>query len=158
MIWAPKFEVPKHGMPLSILASSNSWYSFFAIKNNKKQTSSAWTYQGFISLHNFCWVFFETCISHHGCENFQIYGKLQILEDVLARQNIGCRYFYSYATIAPAISPIAPVVRILLQVLLSPLRWPWLGILGYLYFIFYMICNFFKCHDLCSFVNKISII
>ena len=26
------------------------------------------------SLQNISWIFSETCISHHGCKNFQIYG------------------------------------------------------------------------------------
>ena len=98
-------------------------------------------------FHIFCWIFFETCISHYGSENFQIYGKLQFLEDVLVSQNIDSRHFYLYAATAPPIPHIAPAVRTLLQVLSSPLRWPWLGILGYLYSIFYTICNFFKCDN-----------
>ena len=36
---------------------------------------------------------------HGGSERFQIYGKLQSLEDVLSSQNIESRYFYLYATI-----------------------------------------------------------
>ena len=66
-------------------------------------------------------------------KEFQIYGKLQFLEDVLANQNIDFRYFYSYATttlhippIAPAVtstfSPIDPVFTALIQVLSSSLR------------------------------------
>ena len=83
-------------------------------------------------------IFFQSCISHH-CENFQIYGKLHFLEDVLASQNIDSRYFYSYAATIPSISLIVPAVRTLLQVLSSPLRWPWLGILDYLYFKWFVI-------------------
>ena len=56
--------------------------------------------------------FFETCISHHGCENFQIYGNLQFLEDVLGSQNINSRYFYSYAATSPPIPPITPEERL----------------------------------------------
>ena len=58
------------------------------------------------SLHKFCWIFFQTCRSHHGYENFQIYGKLQFLEDVLTSQNIDSRYFYLYAATTPPIPPI----------------------------------------------------
>ena len=35
---------------------------------------------------------------HGGSEKFQIYGKLQSLEDALSSQNIESRYFYLYAT------------------------------------------------------------
>ena len=49
------------------------------------------------------------------------------------------RYFYSMVPPLHPIPPIAPVVRTLLQVLSSPLRWPWLWILGYLYFIWFVI-------------------
>ena len=35
---------------------------------------------------------------HGGSEKFQIYGKLQSLEDALSGQNIESRYFYLYAT------------------------------------------------------------
>ena len=38
-------------------------------------------------------IFVEFYISPHGCESFQIYGKLQFLQVVLASQNIGSRYF-----------------------------------------------------------------
>ena len=68
-------------------------------------------------------------ISHHGCEKFQIYGKLQFLEDVFASQNIDSRYSYPYATTAPAnaspltsIPPISSTVTTLLQVRSSPVR------------------------------------
>ena len=74
---------------------------FLPSKNKKEQTSSASNYKGFISFHNFCWIFFQTCISHHGCEDFQIYGKLQFLENVLATQHTDSRYFYSYAATTP---------------------------------------------------------
>ena len=49
-----------------------------------------------MSLRNFCWNFFQICISYHGCGKFQIYGKLQFLEDAFSSQNIDSRYFYSY--------------------------------------------------------------
>ena len=102
---------------------------FLSSKNNKKQARSAWNYQGFISLRNFRWILFETCISHHGSEKIQIYGKLQLLEDILARQNIEFRYFYlyiyTYTTQPP--SPFRP----------CSLRRRGLGILGY--FIWFVI-------------------
>ena len=50
-------------------------------------------------------TFFQTCISHHGCEKSQIYGKLQFLEDLLASQNIDSSYFYSYVTPPPTPTP-----------------------------------------------------
>ena len=46
-------------------------------------------------------TFFQTCISHHGCEKSQIYGKLQFLEDLLASQNIDSSNFYLYVTNPP---------------------------------------------------------
>ena len=56
------------------------------------------TIRASLGLPNFCLTFFQTCISHHGCEKSQIYGKLQFLEDLLASQNIDSSYFYSYVT------------------------------------------------------------
>ena len=85
------------------------------------------TIRASLGLPNFCLTFFQTCISHHGCEKSQIYGKLQFLEDLLASQNIDSSYFYSYVTPPPtpphAHSPISPLPT-LLQVLSSPLRQP----------------------------------
>ena len=55
----------------------------------------------------------------------------------------------------PPIPPISPAVRSLLQVLSSPLRWPWLGILSYLYFMWFVIFQMWRIY---SFANKTFII
>ena len=104
------------------------------------------TIRASLGLPNFCLTFFQTCISHHGCEKSQIYGKLQFLEDLLASQNIDSSYFYSYVTppppppplphIAPANSPTGSIITSQATMTLN-IR----------LFLFYMICNFFKCDD-----------
>ena len=81
-----------------------------------------------MSLHNFCRTFFQTCISHYVCEKFQVYEKLQFLEDALSSQNIDCRYFYSYAATSPLLFS--------LSALQSQATMTWNIRL------FYMICNF----------------
>ena len=88
---------------------------FLPSNNNKKQTSSASNYQGFISLP----AYLHT---RYCCENFQIYGKLKFLEDALASQNIDLDIFTHMLPLLPPILPIAPAVRTLLQVPSSPLR------------------------------------
>ena len=104
------------------------------------------TIRASLGLPKFCLTFFQTCISHHGCEKSQIYGKLQFLEDLLASQNIDSSYFYSYVTplppppplphIAPANSPTGSIITSQATMTLN-IR----------LFLFYMICNFFKCDD-----------
>ena len=104
------------------------------------------TIRASLGLPNFCLTFFQTCISHHGCEKSQIYGKLQFLEDLLASQNIDSSYFYSYVTppppppplhhIATANSPTGSIITSQATMTLN-IR----------LFLFYMICNFFKCDD-----------
>ena len=59
----------------------------------------------------------------------------KFLENTLASQNIDSRHFYSCSHPLP----IAPAVKTLPQVLSSPLRQRWLGILGYLCFIWFVI-------------------
>ena len=82
--------------------------------------------------------------------------KFQFLEDVLASQNIAWDIFTHMLPPAQP-SPLTPFIVLplqspavtnFLQVLSSPLKWPWLWILGYSYFIWFAIfCKYIGfCH------------
>ena len=101
------------------------------------------TIRASLGLPNFCLSFFQTCISHHGCEKSQIYGKLQFLEDLLATQNIDSSYFYSYITPPPPLPHIATANSPTGSIITSQATMT----LNIRLFLFYMICNFFKCDD-----------
>ena len=49
---------------------------------------------GFISLQNICYIFSQICISHHVWEEIFELLVFKLLENVLVRQPIKCRYFY----------------------------------------------------------------
>ena len=42
-----------------------------------------------------------TYISHHGCEKFKIYGKLQFPEDVLVSKNIFIQDIFTHMLLTP---------------------------------------------------------
>ena len=54
------------------------------------------------SLTNISWIFCQTCISHHACRNFWIYGIILLLENKFVSQKIEFLHFYSYP---PSILP-----------------------------------------------------
>ena len=54
-----------------------------------------WTLRVF-SLTNISWIFCQTCISHHACRNFWIYGIILLLENKFVSQKIEFLHFYSY--------------------------------------------------------------
>ena len=99
-----------------------------------------WIYLDFISLHIFCWIFSQTCMSHHGWEKFsnlwcssywKIYFQVKILTlDIFIHaptpSNSPC------SQNCPPGSTITPQVTMTWNVRL---------------FMFYMIYNFFKCDD-----------
>ena len=104
------------------------------------------TIRASLGLPNFCLTFFQTCISHHGCEKSQIYGKLQFLEDLLASQNIDSSYFYSYVTPPPPPPPL-PHIATANSPTGSIITSQATMTLNIRLFLFYMICNFVKCDD-----------
>ena len=101
------------------------------------------TIRASLGLPNFCLTFFQTCISHHSCEKSQIYGKLQFLEDLLGSQNIDSSHFYSYVTPPPPLPHIATANSPTGSIITSQATMT----LNIRLFLFYMICNFFKCDD-----------
>ena len=97
-------------------------------------------------LHLYRQALHETIRASLGLPNekSQIYGKLQFLEDLLASQNIDSSYFYSYVNPPPP-PPLphiattnSPTGSITSQATMT---------LNIRLFLFYMICNFFKCDD-----------
>ena len=77
-------------------------------------------------------------------KNFNFMEKLEFLEDVLASQNIGSRYFYSYANIPPTFPHRLWSHNSLPGSIITPqatMTW------NIRLFIFCMICNFLKCDD-----------
>ena len=113
-------------------------FSFFAIKKQPKSRQALHENIRAESLSLNCvQFFFSNLYIRPWLRRTSNLWKIQFLEDVVASQYIDYRYFYSYATTAPLI-PSLPGYIITPQVKMT-----W----NISLFIFYMICNVFRCDD-----------